>query len=345
MTKITGTVKEFKSMLEKIMCGSKYPLFSDVNLKIDQETIRVSCIDSTRAVATNQEYTGFHIEGSSDIPINTSSLYEAIKLFDDTDSLIFEYEDNKIVLTVDSDGVIDIIKIAALDVNTSEVPIKKIDDLTYSINGKESFPMEVSKKIGNKWPYYLANKAHNNKFINYQDYINCKNIIPNKSKIKVKIICSNCNEISFVKIGGLKKRIINYPICNKCICKITSNLPSQRKVNSEAQLIAQNKPEQILANSLGVRFSKRGNGRYYDEYYMTRPYKKLFYKLSKKLDYNEYGGAIVLGVNGINIITHGSSKAKAIKNGIKQAFDYYKMEIVEKMKTELATIKNVGDCS
>ena len=73
--------------------------------------------------------------------------------------------------------------------------------------------------------------------------------------------------------------------------------------------------------------------------------KQLFYKLSKKLDYNEYGGAIVLGVNGINIIAHGSSKAKAIKNGIKQAFDYYKMDIVEKMKTELATIKNVGDCS
>ncbi|MCK5683138.1 phosphate acyltransferase PlsX [bacterium] len=73
--------------------------------------------------------------------------------------------------------------------------------------------------------------------------------------------------------------------------------------------------------------------------------KMLCYKLSKKLDYNEYGGAIVLGVNGINIIAHGSSKGKAIKNGIKQAFDYYKLEIVEKMKSELATIKNVGDCS
>ena len=39
----------------------------------------------------------------------------------------------------------------------------------------------------------------------------------------------------------------------------------------------------------------------------------------KHLDYSEYGGAPLLGVRGVSIICHGSSKPKAIKNGIKVA--------------------------
>jgi glycerol-3-phosphate acyltransferase PlsX len=39
----------------------------------------------------------------------------------------------------------------------------------------------------------------------------------------------------------------------------------------------------------------------------------------KHLDYSEYGGAPLLGVRGVSIICHGSSKPKAIKNGVKVA--------------------------
>jgi glycerol-3-phosphate acyltransferase PlsX len=39
----------------------------------------------------------------------------------------------------------------------------------------------------------------------------------------------------------------------------------------------------------------------------------------KHLDYSEYGGAPLLGVRGVSIICHGSSKSKAIKNGVKVA--------------------------
>jgi phosphate acyltransferase len=42
-------------------------------------------------------------------------------------------------------------------------------------------------------------------------------------------------------------------------------------------------------------------------------------KLKKKLDYTEYGGAPLLGVRGGVVICHGSSDAKAIKNGIRMA--------------------------
>jgi len=44
-----------------------------------------------------------------------------------------------------------------------------------------------------------------------------------------------------------------------------------------------------------------------------------FQAVKKAMDYAEYGGAPLLGVNGVSIICHGSSKAKAIKNAISVA--------------------------
>jgi glycerol-3-phosphate acyltransferase PlsX len=42
-------------------------------------------------------------------------------------------------------------------------------------------------------------------------------------------------------------------------------------------------------------------------------------KLRRKVDYAEYGGAPLLGVNGIVIIGHGRSNAVAVKNAVKTA--------------------------
>jgi phosphate acyltransferase len=44
--------------------------------------------------------------------------------------------------------------------------------------------------------------------------------------------------------------------------------------------------------------------------------KPAFSELRKNYDYEEYGGVPLLGVNGISIICHGSSSAKAIKNAL-----------------------------
>jgi phosphate acyltransferase len=44
-----------------------------------------------------------------------------------------------------------------------------------------------------------------------------------------------------------------------------------------------------------------------------------FKRVRKQLDYEEYGGVPVLGVNGVSIISHGRSKAKAIKNALRVA--------------------------
>lgn len=42
-----------------------------------------------------------------------------------------------------------------------------------------------------------------------------------------------------------------------------------------------------------------------------------FSKLKKRIDYEEYGGSLLLGVNGITIIAHGGSNSFAIKNAIR----------------------------
>jgi glycerol-3-phosphate acyltransferase PlsX len=47
--------------------------------------------------------------------------------------------------------------------------------------------------------------------------------------------------------------------------------------------------------------------------------KPAFRDLKKVYDYEEYGGVPLLGVNGISIICHGNSSAKAIKNALKVA--------------------------
>lgn len=47
----------------------------------------------------------------------------------------------------------------------------------------------------------------------------------------------------------------------------------------------------------------------------------------KRWDYSEHGGAPLLGVNGIVIVGHGHSKAKAIKNGIRMADQFITQKI------------------
>lgn len=56
--------------------------------------------------------------------------------------------------------------------------------------------------------------------------------------------------------------------------------------------------------------------------------------LVKSMDYREYGGACLLGVNGNIIIAHGRSQAKAIKNAIASAKQTAERDICQKIKEE-----------
>ena len=45
--------------------------------------------------------------------------------------------------------------------------------------------------------------------------------------------------------------------------------------------------------------------------------RKAFYAIKKKTNYEEYGGSLLLGINGVCVIAHGSSSPKAIMNAIR----------------------------
>jgi glycerol-3-phosphate acyltransferase PlsX len=51
-------------------------------------------------------------------------------------------------------------------------------------------------------------------------------------------------------------------------------------------------------------------------------------RIAKRLDYAEYGGAPLLGVDGVAVIAHGRSNAKAIKNAVRVARDSVSAELV-----------------
>jgi phosphate acyltransferase len=55
--------------------------------------------------------------------------------------------------------------------------------------------------------------------------------------------------------------------------------------------------------------------------------KQAFRNFGKRVDYAEYGGAPLLGVNGTGIICHGRSNAKAIKNAIKVAAEMIRSRV------------------
>lgn len=60
--------------------------------------------------------------------------------------------------------------------------------------------------------------------------------------------------------------------------------------------------------------------------------KPTFKKLYKAYDPAEIGGALLLGVNGMVIIGHGRSDAKAVKNAIRQARDAVKADVVQTIR-------------
>ena len=60
-----------------------------------------------------------------------------------------------------------------------------------------------------------------------------------------------------------------------------------------------------------------------------------FKNFKKKVDYAEYGGAPLLGIDGVGMICHGGSNAKAIKNAIRFAHEYAQKGVNQKMAEKL----------
>jgi glycerol-3-phosphate acyltransferase PlsX len=61
-------------------------------------------------------------------------------------------------------------------------------------------------------------------------------------------------------------------------------------------------------------------------------------KLKKRMDSSEYGGAPLLGVDGVVIIAHGTSNAVAIKNALRVAYTEVTHDINDKIKSRVASL-------
>ncbi|MDY2727337.1 MAG: phosphate acyltransferase, partial [Anaerostipes faecalis] len=62
-------------------------------------------------------------------------------------------------------------------------------------------------------------------------------------------------------------------------------------------------------------------------------------KTLKRFDASEYGGAPLLGLNGLVVKVHGSATAKEMKNAIIQCITFSEQEINEKIKAEITREK------
>lgn len=64
--------------------------------------------------------------------------------------------------------------------------------------------------------------------------------------------------------------------------------------------------------------------------------KKAYRDFQKKVDYAERGGAPLLGVEGVCVISHGGSSPKAIKNAVKVASEFVKHRVNEHIREAIA---------
>jgi len=70
---------------------------------------------------------------------------------------------------------------------------------------------------------------------------------------------------------------------------------------------------------------------------MKRHLKKIY----KKVDYSEYGGAQLLGLNGVCVIGHGRSNARAVKNAVRLCRDSIRGRLQERIQAEIL----LAECS
>lgn len=67
--------------------------------------------------------------------------------------------------------------------------------------------------------------------------------------------------------------------------------------------------------------------------------KRAFGRLKKKMSYEEYGGAPLLGVNGIAVICHGNSSARAIASALRVAKEMVAAGLNERIRESLEDMK------
>lgn len=122
-------------------------------------------------------------------------------------------------------------------------------------------------------------------------------------------------------IGNIEGRDIFSTTCDVVVCDgFTGNIVLKTSEGLASTVFEMLKTEldKNLVNKLGAFLMKSG-----------------LKNLKKKMDYTEYGGAPLLGIDGVVIISHGSSGSKAIKNAINVAQEAVEKEVLHQIKENI----------
>jgi phosphate acyltransferase len=114
-------------------------------------------------------------------------------------------------------------------------------------------------------------------------------------------------------IGNVEGRDFFNGRCDVSVCDGFVGNVALKSIEGAAKLITWSLRESLkstVTSQVGALLSRRA-----------------FADFKKRLDYSEYGGAVLLGVRGACIIGHGSSNEKAIMNGIRVAAEFAHAEV------------------
>ena len=132
-------------------------------------------------------------------------------------------------------------------------------------------------------------------------------------------LLKNCPEINF--IGSVEARDIPAGVADVVVCEaFVGNVVLKLYEGVGASLI-----HKVKAGMMTSLRSKIGA-------LLVKPALK---KTLKAFDLEEYGGAPMLGLNGLVVKTHGSSKAIEIKNSVLQCVTFKEQKINDKIKEKI----------
>ncbi len=134
-------------------------------------------------------------------------------------------------------------------------------------------------------------------------------------------LLKECKDINF--IGSIEARDIPYGMADVIVCEaFVGNVILKLYEGVGAVMI-----KKVKQGMLASLKSKIGA-------LLVKPALK---ETFKSFDTSEYGGAPLLGLNGLVVKTHGSSKAKEVSNSIIQCVTFKQQKINEKIKERITT--------
>ena len=130
-----------------------------------------------------------------------------------------------------------------------------------------------------------------------------------------KMLEENQGKLNFV--GNIEGKEIFLSVCDVVVCDGFVGNVTLKVTEGTAQMLFRIIKESFKSDLMGKIIGL-----------MAKPFMK---KVYGKINYEEFGGALLLGVKGITVISHGRSKAYAIKNAVRVAKEAVETGVNEKI--------------